>query len=135
MQKQNIVIIILSLTVICLLIWPFGGRSSDSEQLKKQLANSISRSTEIENTAKRLQESNSDLVGELEKERNISAELRERNKELERINQGFEQNNREQRELVNGITAGDIGIDETIERIESGLKRCSENVKELESQE
>ena len=131
MDKKTMAIFILSVVIVALLTVIFGIQRPNSSELKRRIDSAIERSAIIEKSAGRLQTANTGLISELEEERNISAELRATGQKVEQLNRQLESQNREQREIIDGITSGDSDIDDTIDRITNRLDRCREYGRQL----
>ena len=132
-DKKTLAICILSLVIILLLVWIFGVTGPDNRELNQRLDSSLDRVNEIEESKGRLQATNKGLITELEKERTLRDELQKTSDGFEQLYQETRRHNQEQREIIDSITSGDIGIDDTIDRIEERLNRSLENLKRFKS--
>ena len=133
MDKKTVTIIILSIIILGLLVYIFGISGPNSSELKRRIDSAIERSAIIEKSAGRLQTANTELVNQLEEERNISTGLQTAKQESDRIITALESQNREQGEIIDSIKRGDSDIDDTIERIDDRLDRCREYGRQLAS--
>ena len=131
MDKKTVTIIILSIIILGLLVYIFGISGPNSSELKRRIDSAIERSAIIEKSAGRLQTANTELVNQLEEERNISTGLQTAKQESDRIITALESQNREQGEIIDSIKRGDSDIDDTIERIDDRLERCQEYGRQL----
>jgi len=130
-DKKTVTIIILSIIILGLLVYIFGISGPNSSELKRRIDSAIERSAIIEKSAGRLQTANTELVNQLEEERNISTGLQTAKQESDRIITALESQNREQGEIIDSIKRGDSDIDDTIERIDDRLERCQEYGRQL----
>lgn len=135
MDKKIYIIIILSLIIAGLLVWIFGFAEPDYRELGKRLDSSIIRASSITQSARILQARDQESIRELEKERIISQGFQETSNNFERLYKQSERDNREQREIIDRITSGDIEIDRTIDRIEFRLIRSQKNINRLRESE
>jgi len=125
-DKKSIAIVVLSCCLVGLGIWTFGYRETKIRRVEGLLEDSLQRSANIEESARAIQDRNSKLERELEKERNIIAELQTTSSRFESLYREFESRYREQRKIVERITGGNIEIDATVGRIEQGIERSLE---------
>jgi len=130
-DKKTMAIFILSVVIVALLTVIFGIQRPNSSELKRRIDSAIERSAIIEKSAGRLQTANTELVNQLEEERNISTGLQTAKQESDRIITALESQNREQGEIIDSIKRGDSDIDDTIERIDDRLERCQEYGRQL----
>ena len=131
MDKKDLAIIILVTIIVGLLVWIFGVAGADYRELGNRLDGSIITAASITQSARILQAGNKESLRELEEERIISRGFQETSDNFERLYNQSERNNREQREIIERITSGDIEIDRTIDRIELRLIRSQKNINRL----
>jgi len=134
-DKKIIAIIILSFIIVGLVVWIFGVAEPNYRELGKRLDSSIITTASITQSARILQAGNQESIRELEKERNISRSLQTASDNIERLNKQLERDNREQREIIERITSGDIEIDRTIDKLEYRLIRSKKNINRLRESE
>lgn len=135
MDKKNWIIISLSIVIVGLLVWIFGFAEPNYRELGKRLDDSIIRASSITQSARILQAGNQESIRELEKERIISRGFQETSNNFKRLYKQSERDNREQREIIDRITSGDIEIDRTIDKIEYRLIRSKKNINRLRESE
>ena len=124
-----------TLIIILLLVWIFGAAKPDYRELNNRLDTSLQRISEFEKSEGRLQETNKGLNTELEKERIVREEFQKSSEGFEQLYQETRRHNQEQREIIDNITSGDIGIDDNINRIEDRLNRSLDNLRRLRETE
>lgn len=135
MDKKVLVIIGLSLIIIGLLVWIFGSAKPDFRELNDRLDRSLQRVSELKESEGRLQETNKGLNTELEKERIVRDEFQKSSEGFEQLYQETRRHNQEQREIIDRITSGDIGIDDSINRVGDRLDRSLDNLRRLRESE
>lgn len=129
-KKLYIIIAVFSISLIAC-IWIIFGRTGESRQLRAELDSAIARSSAITQSARILQDTATELERLYNEDRDIAEGLRNTNSELNRINRELEQNNQRQRDIIAGITSGDLDIDAAIDRIDDGLASSLEIINEL----
>lgn len=138
MDKKTIVIFILSIIIAVLLV----GGGIGYRVARKRVNSALDRSAVIAQSARNLQAGYAELERKLDRERAIVTGLRETNdglteryKSLEQIYRELRTNYQSQTRIIERIESGDINIDSTIDRIEKGLAKSLEIVREIKGAE